>query len=51
MIGFDENPILTIKGDQQDAIRFMLKDRSYALVKNPPKWFLSGVIDVFSLMN
>lgn len=48
MIGYYENPILIIKGDQQDAIRFMLKDRSYALVKNPPKWFLTGVIDVFS---
>ena len=48
MIGYYENPILIIKGDQQDAIRFMLKDRSYALVKKPPKWFLSGVIDVFS---
>ena len=44
-----ETAELIIRGDQQDAIRAMLKDRSYVLIESPHEWKLWGVIDCCSI--
>lgn len=40
---------LILRGDQQDAIRAMLKDRSYALIESPHESEFGGVINVSSI--
>lgn len=44
-----ETAELILRGDQQDAIRTMLKDRSYVLIEAPHEWKLWGVIDCCSI--
>lgn len=44
-----ETAELILRGDQQDAIRAMLKDRSYVLIESPHEWKLWGVIDCCSI--